>query len=57
MLGDYDFIKAHKDLMYTDSKNVWHAILVTTKALDYGILYKQMVQVMLDTPHLLEKVK
>lgn len=38
MLGDYDFIKKHKDLMYTDSNNVWHAILVTTKELDYGIL-------------------
>jgi hypothetical protein len=38
MLGDYDFIKEHKDLMYTDSNNVWHAILVTTKELDYGIL-------------------
>ena len=38
MLGDYDFIKEHKDLMYTDSNNVWHAILVTTKDLDYGIL-------------------
>ena len=38
MLGDYDFIKEHKDLMYTDSNNVWHAILITTKDLDYGIL-------------------
>lgn len=38
MLGDYDFIKAHNDLMYTDSNNVWHAILVTVKELDYGIL-------------------
>lgn len=38
MLGDYDFIKAHKDLMYTDNNNIWHAILVTTKELDYGIL-------------------
>lgn len=38
MLGDYDFIKVHKDLMYIDSNNVWHAILVTTRELDYGIL-------------------
>jgi hypothetical protein len=38
MLGDYDFIKEHMDLMYTDSNNIWHAILVTTKDLDYGIL-------------------
>lgn len=38
MLGDYDFIKEHKEFMYTDSNNVWHAILVTTKDLDYGIL-------------------
>lgn len=38
MLGDYNFIKEHKDLMYTDNNNVWHAIIVTAKEIDYGIL-------------------
>ena len=38
MLGDYGFIKDHKELMYTDNNNVWHAILVTTNEVDFGIL-------------------
>lgn len=38
MLADYDFIKAHKDLMYVDENNIWHTIYVTAKDLDYGIL-------------------
>jgi hypothetical protein len=38
MLGDYNFIKEHKELMYTDNNNVWHAILVTAKEVDFGIL-------------------
>lgn len=38
MLGDYNFIKEHKDLMYTDNNNVWHAIIVTAKEINYGIL-------------------
>ncbi|MDY0373682.1 MAG: hypothetical protein RBQ86_06155 [Candidatus Izemoplasmatales bacterium] len=38
MLGDYNFIKEHKDLMHTDNNNVWHAILVTAKEVDFGIL-------------------
>ena len=38
MLGDYNFIKEHKELMYTDNNNIWHAILVTAKEVDFGIL-------------------
>lgn len=38
MLGDYEFISAHKDFMYVDSNDVWHAILVTSKEVDFGIL-------------------
>jgi len=38
MLGDYEFINAHKDFMYVDSDNLWHAIFVTSKEVDYGIL-------------------
>jgi len=38
MLGDYEFINAHKDIMYVDSNDVWHAIYVTAKDVDYGIL-------------------
>ena len=38
MLGDYEFINAHKDFMYVDRDNVWHAIFVTAKEVDYGIL-------------------
>jgi len=38
MLDDYDFIKENKDLMYVDKDNIWHAIYVTAKDVDYGIL-------------------
>ena len=38
MLADYDFIKENKDLMYVDKDNIWHAIYVTAKDVDYGIL-------------------
>ena len=38
MLGDYDFIEANKDLMYVDSNHIWHAVLVTAKEVDFGIL-------------------
>ena len=38
MLADYDFISENKDLMYVDKDNIWHAIYVTAKDVDYGIL-------------------
>ena len=38
MLGDYKFIEEHKDLMYIDKNDIWHAILVTAKEVDFGIL-------------------
>jgi len=38
MLGDYDFIEAKKDLMYVDNNHIWHAVLVTAKEVDFGIL-------------------
>jgi hypothetical protein len=38
MLADYDFIEEHKNLMYVDENNIWHAIYVTAKGIDYGIL-------------------
>ncbi len=38
MLGDYKFIEERKHLMYVDRDNVWHAIYVTAKDIDYGIL-------------------
>lgn len=38
MLADKDFIDVNKDLMYVDKDNVWHAILVTSKEADFGIL-------------------
>lgn len=38
MLTDKEFIDANKHLMYVDKDNVWHAILVTSKGADFGIL-------------------
>lgn len=38
MLGDYKFIEEHKDLMYINNNDIWHAILITTKEVDFGIL-------------------
>ncbi len=38
MLADYKFIEERKHLMYVDENNIWHAIYVTAKGIDYGIL-------------------
>jgi len=38
LLDNYDFITENKELMYIDEDDVWHAILITAKEVDYGIL-------------------
>jgi len=38
LLDNYDFITENKELMYIDEDGVWHAILITAKEVDYGIL-------------------
>ena len=38
LLDNYDFIAENKELMYIDEDDVWHAILITAKEVDYGIL-------------------
>jgi len=38
LLDNYDFITENKELMYIDENGVWHAILITAKEVDYGIL-------------------
>lgn len=38
LLDNYDFIAENKELMYIDEDGVWHAILITAKEVDYGIL-------------------
>jgi len=38
LLDNYDFIAENKELMYIDENDVWHAILITAKEVDYGIL-------------------
>lgn len=37
-LRDYDFIKAHTDLMYCDENNVFHCLLLTGEGRNDGIL-------------------
>ena len=37
-LDNYNFIAENKELMYIDENDVWHAILITAKEVDYGIL-------------------
>ncbi len=38
LLDNYKFISENKDLMYIDDEGSWHALLVTAKEVDYGIL-------------------
>lgn len=38
LLDNYEFISVNKELMYVDEDGVWHAILVTAKEVDYGIV-------------------
>lgn len=38
LLDNYNFIAENKELMYIDENDVWHAILITAKEVDYGIL-------------------
>jgi len=38
LLDNYEFISVNKELMYIDEDGVWHAILVTAKEIDYGIV-------------------
>lgn len=38
ILEDKDFIEENIDLMYVDDEDKWHAILVTSKEADFGIL-------------------
>ncbi len=38
ILQDKDFIEENIDLMYVDDKDIWHAILITSKEADFGIL-------------------
>ena len=38
LLDNYEFISVNKELMYVDEDGVWHAILVTAKEIDYGIV-------------------
>ena len=45
MLADKDFIDVNKDLMYVDKDNVWHAILVTSKEADFGILIQSELSI------------
>lgn len=40
LLDNYEFISVNKELMYVDEDGVWHAILVTAKEVDYGIVVK-----------------
>ena len=35
MLADYKFIEERKHLMYVDRDNVWHAIYVTAKGIEF----------------------
>ncbi len=38
MLADYKFIEENRSLMFIDKEGVFHAILVTSKVADFGIL-------------------
>ena len=38
LLDNYDFIAENKELMFIDENDVWHAILITAKEVDYGIV-------------------
>ncbi len=38
ILQDKDFIEENAGLMYVDDEDKWHAILVTSKEADFGIL-------------------
>ncbi len=38
ILQDKDFIEENIDLMYVDDKDIWHAILITSKEANFGIL-------------------
>ena len=38
ILQDKDFIEENAGLMYVDDEEKWHAILVTSKEADFGIL-------------------
>ena len=38
LLDKYDFISNNKELMYVDEDGVWHAILITSDEVNYGIL-------------------
>ena len=38
LLADKKFIEDNLDLMYVDDEDKWHAILVTSNSVDYGIL-------------------
>lgn len=37
-LEDYNFIRDNVDLMYRDSEDVWHCILITCPSKEYGFL-------------------
>ena len=37
-LDDYDFIKEHRELMYSDTDGTYHCIFVTSDKHDFGIL-------------------
>ena len=37
-LDDYDFIKEHRELMYSDTDGTYHCIFVTSETHDFGIL-------------------
>jgi len=38
ILQDKNFIEENIDLMYVDDKDIWHAILITSKEANFGIL-------------------
>jgi hypothetical protein len=38
LLDNYDFIAENKELMFIDEDGIWHAILITAKEVDYGIV-------------------
>ncbi len=57
LLDNYDFIAENKELMYIDEDGVWHAILITAKEVDYGILVESKVMIMQDTQLTFQKVQ
>lgn len=51
LLSEYGFLKENRELMYKDSDDLRHCLLVIGNAHEHGILVDSSGRVMLDTQH------